>query len=70
MKTYFCVTSSFYDNGKVAAAITDSKEADQKPENTYESLKKKDIYNDWLESKEEAEKFIEDLQGKILFKKE
>ncbi|HAB60043.1 MAG TPA: hypothetical protein DCE48_04925 [Lachnospiraceae bacterium] len=63
MKTYFCVTSTFYDNGKVAAAITDSREADQKPENSYKSLNKKDVYNDWFESKEEADEYIKECKN-------
>lgn len=64
MKTYFCVTSAFYDDGRVTAAITDSKEAEQKPENTYNgSARGRDIYSDWFESKEEAEKYVEDCKN-------
>ena len=34
MKTYYCVTTTFDDNGGVTAAITGITEADKKPENT------------------------------------
>ena len=59
MKTYYCVTSSVDDNGKVKAAITNVIEAVCKPENSFKSLKRKDIYTDWFESQGEAEKMVE-----------
>ena len=63
MKTYFCVTSAFYNDGRVTAAITESKEAEQKPESTNKSLRDRDIYSDWFESNQEAEKCIEDCKN-------
>lgn len=62
MKLYYCVTTSFNDKGNVAAAITKTKEAVSKPENSFKSLKRKDIYNDWFESMEEAEEFVEEAK--------
>jgi len=62
MKTYYCVTTSFSDTGKVIAAITNVIEAVCKPENSFKSLKHKDIYNDWFDSREEAEKFVEEAK--------
>ena len=63
MKTYYCVTSSFDDKGRVTANITNIIESEQKPENTYASTKRKDIYNDWFDSEEEAKKYIEESKN-------
>lgn len=63
MKEYFCVTSTFCDNGEVTAVITDNKEAEEKPENTSKSVEGKDIYNYWFESEDEANKYIEDCEN-------
>lgn len=57
MKTYYCVTSSFYDDGKVVVGITDAVEAQTKPKNTVVATNKCDIYNDWFGSEEEARAF-------------
>lgn len=62
MKTYYCVTSSVDDKGKVRAAITSVIDAVCKPENNFKSLKRKDIYTDWFESREEAEKLVEEAK--------
>ena len=62
MKTYYCVTSSVDDKGKVRAAITNVIDAACKPENSFKSLKRKDIYTDWFESREEAEKMVEEAK--------
>lgn len=55
MKTYYCVTSSFDDRGRATANITDI----EKPESTYTSTRRKDIYNDWFESEKEAQEYVE-----------
>lgn len=62
MKTYYCVTTSVDDNGKVLAAITSVVDAVCKPENTIKSLKRKDIYNDWFDDLEEAKKLVEEAR--------
>lgn len=59
MKTWYCVTSSFDNRGRVVAAITASKEAETCPESTYTSTSRKDIYNDWFGSTEEAQAWVE-----------
>lgn len=61
-KAYYCVTTSVNDKGKVIAAITNVIDAACKPENSFKSLKRKDIYNDWFDSFEEAEKFVEEAK--------
>lgn len=62
MKTYWCVTTSVDDRGRVVANITNTVEAVSKPENSSESTSRKDIYNDWFESREEAQKFVEEAR--------
>lgn len=59
MKTYYCVTSSFDDRGRATANITDMIKAEEKPESTYTSARRKDIYNDWFESEKEAQEYVE-----------
>lgn len=62
MKTWYCVTSSFDDRGKVTTAITATREAESKPESSYTSTARKDIYNDWFESAEEAQAFVKEAK--------
>ena len=33
--------------------------AEEKPESTYTSTRRKDIYNDWFESEKEAQEYAE-----------
>ena len=62
MKTYWCVTSSFDDRGRVTAAITRVVETTEKPENSFISTPRKDIYNDWFDSREAALEHIEEAK--------
>jgi len=62
MKTYYCVTTSIDDRGTVKAAITNVIQTVCKPDNSSKSLKCKDVYNDWFDSREEAEKFVEEAK--------
>lgn len=62
MKTYYCVTTSFDDRGRVTASITNTVEAATKPGSTFTSTNRKDIYNDWFESFEEAKQFVEEAR--------
>lgn len=61
-KTYYCVTSSVDDRGTVKAAITNVIQAVCKPDSSSKSLKCKDVYKDWFDSREEAEKFAEEAK--------
>ena len=63
MKTFWCVTTSVYDSGKVIAAITNRIQAVKKPENESRELRGKDVYHDWFGSKEEADQFVEDAKN-------
>ena len=60
LTTWYAVTSSFYDNGKVKAAITDTVRTAQKPESGYKELKRCDVYVDYYPTKEEADKAVEE----------
>ena len=62
MKTYYCVTTSFDNRGRVTASITNNIKAESKPENTCTCIRRKDIYNDYFESIEEAKKFVEEVK--------
>lgn len=61
-KVFWCVTSTYDDQGRVTAAITATKEAACKPQQTFTNARRKDIYNDWFDSREEAEKFMEEAR--------
>lgn len=63
MKTYWFVTTSVYDDGRVIAAITNSIRAVKAPKNESKSLRRKDVYHDWFDSKEEADQFVEDAKN-------
>ncbi len=63
MNTYYCVTSTFDDRGNVSAHITRELEAAEKPESTYTSTSRRDIYNDWFDSLEAAEEFVEEAKA-------
>ena len=54
MKTYYCVTTTFDDRGRVTSAITDTRVAETKPDSTMTEAKRADIYNDWYGSRKEA----------------
>jgi len=45
--------------GRATANITDMIKAEEKPESTYTSTRRKDIYNDWFESEKEAQEYVE-----------
>lgn len=62
-KQFWAVTTSFDDNGNVVSAITDTVWAVVKPENSYLSTKRKDIYVDYFESREKADQHVKDAQN-------
>lgn len=62
MKPYWCVTTSVNNRGRVVANITNRIEAICKPENTFTSTSRRDVYNDWFGSLEEAEAFVKEAK--------
>jgi len=61
-KIFYAVTSTFYDDGRVTAVITDSVEAETRPENGSSEKSNRDIYTDWFDTPEEAVKFVQEAQ--------
>jgi hypothetical protein len=60
--TFYCVMSEFYDDGGVHSAMI-SRECREKPKDTFKSLPRIDAYNDWFESREEAEAFLAEARA-------
>lgn len=52
---FYEVTSSFYNNGRAIAALTNVVEADEPPQNVMKSLKRCDVYIDYFKNKKAAE---------------
>lgn len=61
-RMWYCVTSSFDNRGRGAANITSMREAVLKPEGTFVSTMRKDIYIDWYGSIEEANKAVKEAR--------
>lgn len=59
MKEYFCVTSWYYNDRHVAAALTGNKQAEKKPPNHLKETGRCDIYTDWFDSEKDAQVFVE-----------
>lgn len=60
LKTFWCVTTAFYDDGYVTSSITDTKKCAVKPYNNFTETSKKDIYIDWFDSEEEANQYVQE----------
>jgi len=58
MKMYWCVTSTYYDDGRCTAYITDCVNAEKKPNAMHKEMKRFDIWNDWFDSREKANLFM------------
>ena len=65
MRKWYCVITTFDDRGNVTANIVDAKETERRPEGTYETTARKDIYTDWFDSKEAANEYITDCKNGI-----
>jgi hypothetical protein len=61
-KTYYCVMSEFYDDGRVIAAII-SRECEEKPKSTFRSLPRMDAYHDWFDTEAEAAAFLAEAKA-------
>lgn len=62
MRTYYKVTSRFYDSGKTSADISTVK-TDEKPENGYNEYRTHDEYTEYFETKKEAQEFVKGVYG-------
>ena len=63
MKTYYCVTSSVDDRGRMTAAVTESVKAQECLKSSCTSTRRKDIYKDWFGSRKEAEEFVDEARS-------
>lgn len=58
LREYYCVTSSYDDNGRTVAAITDIRWAEKRPKGDFHETRKKDIYIDWFDNPKDAEEYV------------
>lgn len=63
MKTWYCVTSSVDNKGRMTAAITETVEAATCPPSTCLFTRRKDIYKDWFDSRDDAEAFVKEARS-------
>jgi hypothetical protein len=54
--------SEFFSDGTVKAAII-SRECREKPRNSFRHVFRMDAYNDWFDTKEEAEAFLAETEA-------
>lgn len=59
MKTFYGVVSKFFDSGRVSASLF-TVQADKKPENTNQETRLCDIYYDYFDAYEEANKHLQE----------
>ena len=62
MKTFYSVTTTVYDSGRVVVAVTDSVQAETIPENRCSEKSDRDIYTDWFESMDAAQAFVKEAK--------
>ncbi len=66
-KTYYCVTSAYHDSGRVTAAITMTVEAEEKPQDHKTEARDRDIYTEWYDDLEEANKAVAEARAESSF---
>lgn len=57
MNTYYCVCMAILDNGGSDCHIY-TVEAETKPKSEFKSTRRRDVYKDYFDTREEAEEFI------------
>lgn len=62
LKTYWCVTTSVYNSGRIISHITDCIQSVAQPQDEFKELRTKDVYIDWFASKVAAEQFVLDAK--------
>ncbi len=67
-KTYYCVTSTFHDSGRVTAAITMTCKCRTAPANHITSTFDRDIYTDWYDNLADAEKAVAEARAENTFR--
>ena len=59
---YYEVTTAFFDNGRVSAAITDEIERASKPKTKMHSGRRADIYRDYFATLADAREFVAEAE--------
>ena len=59
MATFYCVTTTVYDNGRTSMHII-PQQAETKPQNSMRSTNRADYYCDWFDTLEQANSFMRD----------
>jgi hypothetical protein len=62
MKTYFCVMSEFYRDGKVKTGLK-TRRCKEKPYNQSRFLPRMDAFYDWFETEAEASAHLASVQA-------
>lgn len=62
IRTFYCVTSRFFNDGTMSASITANVRDYAIPQATRRHTAACDIYNDWFESYLEAKQFVKDTE--------
>jgi len=62
MNTYYCVVETYDDRGRVTAAIVDSQDAEEQPEDSFTSTTRKDIYVNWYDNYNTAAEAVENAK--------
>lgn len=63
MKTFWSVTTTIDDRGRIIANITSSIEANEKPDNVFKSTNRFDVYIDWFDNLQEAQDFVNEARN-------
>lgn len=63
MKTYYCVCTICYDDGRVICDIIDKKRCEEKPESTFKSGKRFDAYTDWYSTRAQAQREVDNAKN-------
>ena len=63
MRTYYCVSSTIYGDGRTTAVIVDMVESEKPPRNSFKSTPQKDIYTDWFGDLMLARKFVREAKS-------
>lgn len=63
MKTFWSVTTVYYDSGRVTSNITSIIEAAKIPEDIFRSTNRADIYIDWFDNFQDAQDFVNEARN-------
>lgn len=60
MKKFYVTCTSVFNNGRVSCNLVDCVEAEVRPESSFKSTRRCDIYVDYHDTMEDARQFIEE----------